>query len=133
MGIFQCRLKIAIRTPLVAERPGCKTRNPADVASRERYLKTVGRGIRHSLDAVSPEIVILPLFSIRDNRGAGCFEPPDGVLDRLLVVGVKRGIRAIPFRDHINQPVWSGYSPDRLGWYCDGISHLSNCERSRSD
>ena len=61
-------------------------------AGRERDLEAVGRRVRQAVDAVRPEVVILPLLAIGDDRRAGGLEPLDGVADRRVVERVERGI-----------------------------------------
>ena len=52
-------------------------------------LESVRRRIGRALNAVGPETVILALLAVGYDRGAGCFELPDGVFDRLVIGGVQ--------------------------------------------
>ena len=95
VGVPQGHVQVAVRVPLVAERPGRQPRHPADVAGRERDLEAVRGGVRQPVDAVGPEVVVLPLLAVGDDRRAGGLEPLDGVPDRLVVERVRSG--SVPF------------------------------------
>ena len=61
------------------------------MAGRERDLEAVRGRVRQPVDAVRPEVVVLPLLAVGDDRRAGGLEPLDGVADRLVVERVERG------------------------------------------
>ena len=116
VGVLQGHVQVAVRVPLVAERPGRQPRHPADVAGRERDLEAVRGRVRQPVDAVGPEVVVLPLLAVGDDRRAGGLEPLDGVPDRLLVERVQRRVRAVRRRDRLDQPQGPRDTADRLGW-----------------
>ena len=58
-------------------------------------LKPSGRGVGKPVHGVGPEVVILALLAVGDDRGAGRLEAGDGVADRLVVQsGRGRGRRS---------------------------------------
>ena len=89
VGVAQGHVQVAVRVPLVAERAGRQPRHPAGVAGRERDLEAVRGRVRQPVHAVGPEVVVLPLLAVGDDRRAGGLEPLDGVPDRLLVERVQ--------------------------------------------
>ncbi len=95
VGVPQGHVEVAVGVPLVAERAGGQPRHPADVAGRERDLEAVRGGVRQPVDAVRPEVVVLPLLAVGDDRRAGGLEPRDRVADRLLVERVQRRVGAV--------------------------------------
>ena len=60
-------------------------RHAAHVAGGERDLEAVGRRVRQAVDAVGPEVVVLALLAVGDDRRAGRLELLDRVADRLVV------------------------------------------------
>ena len=103
VGVLERHVQVAVGVRLVAERPAGEPRHAADVAGRERDLEAVGGGVRQPVDAVGPEVVVLPLLAVGDDRRAGCLEPRDGVPDRLVVERVQRRVRAVRRRDRLDQ------------------------------
>ncbi len=85
VGVTQRPIQIAIRVPLIAERPGRKARHSSDVSGAKGDLESVGCGVRKAVDAVGPEIVVLPLLPVRDHGGSGGLELLDGIPRGLLV------------------------------------------------
>ena len=75
VGVLQGHVQVAVRVPLVAERPGRQPRHPADVAGREGDLEAVRGRVRQPVHAVGPEVVVLPLLAVGDDRRAGGLEP----------------------------------------------------------
>ena len=118
VGVAQRHVQVAVRVPLVTERAARQPRHPADVAGRERDLEAVRGRVRQPVDAVGPEVVVLPLLAVGDHRRAGGLEPLDGVPDRLVVERVQRRVRAVRRRDRLDQPEGPRDAADRLGWDC---------------
>ena len=111
VGVPQGHVQVAVRVPLVAERAGRQPRHPAGVAGRERDLEAVRGRVRQPVDAVRPEVVVLPLLAVGDDRRAGGLEPRDGVADRLVVERVQRRVGAVSRRDRLDQPGGRGMLP----------------------
>ena len=111
VGVPQGHVQVAVRVPLVAERAGRQPRHPADVAGRERDLEAVRGGVRQPVHAVRPEVVVLPLLAVGDDRRAGGLEPLDGVADRLVVERVQRRVGAVSRRDRLDEPRGLGMLP----------------------
>src|SRR5437763_5357506 len=59
-----------------------RSMHPPGVTGRERDLETVRRDIREPLHRIRPEIMILPLFAIGDDRRTRRLEPLDGIANR---------------------------------------------------
>src|SRR5262249_51859528 len=68
------------------------------------------------LDGVGPEVVVLALLAVGDDRRAGGLEARDGVPDRLVIERVQRGVRAAGGRNSFDQPTRPRDTPDWLGW-----------------
>ena len=91
-------LEVAVRVALVAERARGQPRHATRVPGGERDLEAVGSGIRKPVDAVGPEVVVLPLLAVGDHRRPGRFEALDRVADRVVVERVEaRIVAAEPF------------------------------------
>ena len=103
MGVPLRDVEIAVRVPLVTERPGGQPRHAAGVSGGEWNLEAVGSGVGKPVDAVGPEVVILPLFAIGDDGRAGRFEPLDGVPDRVLVERIEARIVAVALLHGLDQ------------------------------
>src|SRR6202171_1812631 len=78
-------IQVAVCVPPVTERTTREPRQAARMAIRERDLETVRGHVRKPMDAVRREIVMLPLFAVRNDRRAGGFEPFDGVSNRIFI------------------------------------------------
>src|SRR5882762_3445373 len=87
------------------------------------------------MHAVCAEIVILPLFAVRNNRRACSFKPFDGISNRIFIEKVEARILAVALCgsfDEINGP-WD--TADRLGGYRDWrrLGHICCLARSIID
>src|SRR6266404_1231473 len=74
---------------------------------REWDFEPVRGRVRKPMYAVCQEIVILPLFAVRDDRRSRGFKPFDGVSNCLFVERGKGGVLAIDlgeFLDEIRRP-----------------------------
>ena len=104
----------AVRVPLVAKRAAREPRHAAGMAGREGDREAVGVGVRQPLHGIGPEIVILPLLAVGDDRGAGGLEPLDGVADRLLVQGIQARVVHAFSGDRLDQLLGPRDAADRL-------------------
>lgn len=84
--------------------------------------ESIWRSVRQPIDAIRPEIMILALLAIGDNRGTCRLKPFDRVPNRFVVEGIQTRIREVSrFLDRHNQFRRAWNAPDRFGW----DSHLS--------
>jgi hypothetical protein len=60
-------------------------------------LETIGGKVRESVNGVSAKIVILPLFTIADNRRAGGLKALNSIPDGFLIKRLQGRIVAIHF------------------------------------
>jgi hypothetical protein len=65
------------------------------VAGSEWNTKTIHIGVGQAMDGVSPEIVVLPLLAVGDDRRSGHLEALDGVANCLLEESVEAGVVAV--------------------------------------
>ena len=87
--VSQRHIEVAVGVALVAERAAGQARHAADMARRERDLEAVRRGVGKSVDAVGPEVVVLALLAVGDDRRAGGLELRDRVADGRVVQRVQ--------------------------------------------
>ena len=117
VSMAQGHIQVVVRSPCVAERAAGQSRHPAGVPGGERDPEAVGVGVRQPLHGIGPEILVLPLLSIGDDRRAGGLEPLDRIADRLLIERVESGVGAVPAlgnrRDQGGRP---GNAADWLAW-----------------
>src|SRR5882757_750430 len=74
---------------------------------REWDFEPVRGRVRKAMYAVCQEIVILPLFAVRDDQRSRGFKPFDGVSNCLFVTSGKGGVLAVDlgeFLDEIRRP-----------------------------
>jgi hypothetical protein len=69
--------------------------------------------------AVCQEIVILPLFAVRDDRRSSGFKPFDGVSNGLFVERGKGGVFAIAFGEFLDESRRPRNAADGLRGYVD--------------
>src|SRR5438105_4382644 len=79
LAYLQRHVQVAVRVRLVAERAAGQAKHAADVAGREGDLEAVGGRVGEPLDAVGPEVVVLALLAVGDDRRAGRLEARDGI------------------------------------------------------
>src|SRR5712664_2394130 len=70
---------------LVTERSAGEPRQPARMAVRERDFETIRCRVRKSMHAVCRKIVILPLFTVRNDRRACGLKPLNGISNRVFI------------------------------------------------
>ena len=109
-------VEIAVRVPLVAERSRRQPRHAAGVSGGERNPEAVRSGVGKAVHGVRPEVVILPLFAVGDDRRACRFEPLDRVADRVLVESIEARIVAVPLRHGLDQRGRPGQASDGFCW-----------------
>ena len=95
LGISLRRREELVAAHAIAKGAPGETRHAAHMARREGDAEPVRRGVGEPVDAVGPEVVILPLLAIGDDGGAGGLERHDGLADRLLVQGIESRIGVI--------------------------------------
>ena len=70
------------------------------------------------MDAVGPEVVVLALFTVGDDRRSGRLELGDGVRDRRLVKRIEIWVGAVSPRSYgVNQGNRARDTANRLGGY----------------
>ena len=114
-GVAPCDVQIGVGIALVPERPARQARHPPRVTGGERNLEAVGRRVLQPVDTVGPEIVVLPLFAVGDDRGPRLLEPLDRVLDRRLIERLQARIVAVSRFESLEQRGRSRYAANRLG------------------
>jgi hypothetical protein len=114
VGIAACVIEEAIGITAVVKRTFCEARHAARVARGERDPETVGRGVRAAFDAVGPEVVILALLAVADDRRAGRFEALYGVANRGVVERLQRRVVAIEARQRFDELERSRDAADRF-------------------
>ncbi len=115
-------IQVGIRAALVTKRSTGQARHSSDVSRREGNLKAVRGGVGESVNAVSPEVVVLPLLAIGDDRRAGFLEEPNGVADGGVVEPIQCGVGGRGSRNRLKQLERSRNAADRLG----GNRHFRN-------
>src|SRR6185295_5206209 len=95
VGIAFGRVEITVGVALIAEWSGGQPRHPAGMSGAERKLEAVRSGVGQPVHAVGPEVVILPLFAISDDRRSSRLEPDDGVANRSFVQRIESRIIAL--------------------------------------
>jgi hypothetical protein len=85
----------------------------------ERDRESIRGRVRKPLQAVRREIVILPLFTVRDDRRAGGFKPLDGVSNRIFIES--RDLRILPavLCDSLDEIEGAWNAANRFGRYGD--------------
>src|SRR3981189_9920 len=86
---------------------------------REWDFEPVRGRVRKPMYAVCQEIVILPLFAVRDDRRSSGFKPFDGVSNGLFVERGKGGVFAIAFGEFLDESRRPRNAADRLRGYGD--------------
>ncbi len=71
--------------------------------TNESELETIRRRVGQPMHAIRGEIVILPLFTIGDDRRAGGFKSLNGVADGFIIERIKLWIRSIPTGESLDQ------------------------------
>ena len=84
------------------------------MAGREGDHEAIGVRVRQPLHGIGPEIVILPLLPVGDDRGAGGMKPLDRVADRFLVQGIQAGVVHAFSGDRLDQLWGPRDAADRL-------------------
>ena len=108
--------QVRIRVAPVSERSLGQPRHPARMTGGKGDLEAVRRRVREPVNGIGPEIVIFPLFSVRNHRRAGRFELPDGVADGVVVERLETGIVVTDPFDGVDQRGGTGQAADGLGW-----------------
>src|SRR5882762_8825064 len=86
---------------------------------RERDCETIRRCVRKPMHAVRREIVILPLFAVRNDRRACGFNPLNSVSNRILIERSEIRILTAAPCDSLNQINGSWDTAHWLGRYRD--------------
>ena len=79
-------IEVRVGISLVAKWAVGQARHAPLVAGRERNPESVRCGVRQSVDAVGPEVMVLALFAVGYDRRAGRLEQGDRFPNCLLVV-----------------------------------------------
>ena len=125
-------VQVTAGVPPVSEGAAREPREPPRVAVGERNGETIRGRVRKTVHAVRREVVVLPLFAVRDYRRARRLEPLDGVPNGVFIersqIGLLVGIRGIAPRDPLDQFRRSGNAANGLGGYggWGGHSHCSD-------
>src|SRR5688572_12817649 len=102
---------------------------------RKRNLEAIGGHVRQTVHAIGPEVVILPLLAIADDRRAGRLETDHSVPDSVFVQRLERWIKPIYLSYRVDKFARSGNAANRLCWNCHrhALQTLTtDCHRSAS-
>ena len=113
--VTQGLLQVAVCIMFIAKRPACETRHAAGVAVGERNAKAVRRCIRKTLHRVGPEIVVLALLAVGNDRRPAGFEARDGVFCRFFVERGQAGVFTVYICEGLDQLERSWNAADGLG------------------
>jgi hypothetical protein len=105
---------IRIGEPPVAKRAGGEPRHPRRVTAGERDLETVRCGVRQIVHRVRPEVVVLALLAVGDDRRAGRLESRDRVTDRRLVHRIESRIIGVAVGHRLDELQRARNASDRL-------------------
>src|SRR5688572_14567931 len=110
-------VEVAVRLPLVAKGPFRETGHAANVTGAEGNLESIRSGVGKAVDRVRPEVVVLPLLAVGDDRRPGLFEAFDCVFDRRFVKRSESRIFAVSNIFYsINEFRRARDASNRLGW-----------------
>src|SRR3979490_2967026 len=112
-------VQVTVCVAPVTERAACEPRHAARMTVRERNYETVRSGVGKSMHAVGVEIVILPLFAVRNHRRACGFKPLNGVSNRIFVKRSEVGILTVALCDSLDQIDGPWDTANWLGGYSD--------------
>lgn len=118
MRIPKREIKILIRVALVSERLCRQAQHSPRMTCSKWDFEAVRARVLKSMDAVGPEVVVLPLLAVGDDGRAGGFEALDGVFDRGLVLRMEIGIGDVPPGDGLDEVRGTGDAADLFGGDC---------------